>query len=68
MTFDGDSNRWVVHLRDEKRGFHCGEFFLLRISEKMEVACRIEWGRNWYVIMEDVRFDLRESDTYYVIF
>ncbi|MCL4439689.1 MAG: DUF5348 domain-containing protein [Firmicutes bacterium] len=46
-------------------GLHCGEYFEIWIG-KTSIACRLELGNNWYIIMQGVRFNLRTQDTYRV--
>ncbi|MBP1930804.1 DUF5348 domain-containing protein, partial [Ammoniphilus resinae] len=30
------------------------------------VLCRVEWDRQWYVVMKDLRFHLHRKETYKV--
>ena len=66
MTYDRDGEWWVVHIEGRKVGFHCGEWLLMRVNDRIEIPCRIELDRDWYIIMGDVRFYLRKKDTYHV--
>jgi len=65
MTYDADSNCWMVHLESGRYPMHCGEFLEIRDGER-GIPCRLELDRDWYVIMQEVRFYLRKKDTYQI--
>jgi|HigsolmetaAR206D_1030411.scaffolds.fasta_scaffold14703_2 hypothetical protein len=65
MRYDHEQEQWYVDIRGMKYALHCGESFELYIGRK-SFPCRLELAKNWYVIMDDVRFDLREGDQYTV--
>lgn len=65
MHFDRTRDQWYVELAGRKYGLHCGESFELYIGRKA-IACQLELGSKWYVIMGDTRLDLRENDLYTV--
>ncbi|RAU98600.1 DUF5348 domain-containing protein [Paenibacillus sp. YN15] len=67
MTYDRNGAWWVVEIEGRKVGFHCGEYLLMHIREGLEVACRIEMDRDWYVVMsENAQFYLKNKQTYWV--
>lgn len=65
MHFDAEQQRWCVALQGRNYGLHCGESLEIYLG-KEPIPCRLELDWHWYVIMRDVRFNLRESDQYSV--
>jgi len=65
LKYDQASDRWMVYMRGQSFGLHCGECFELRIGDR-SVACSLEYDQQWYVIMYGTRFNLRNRDTYKV--
>lgn len=65
MKYDPQQDRWVVVMGHREYGLHCGEYFEIWIG-KTSIACRLELGNDWYIIMQDARFNLRTQDTYRV--
>lgn len=65
MQFSPKSQRWFVVLSDREYGINCGESFIIFIHGK-PLACRMELGMSWYIVIGDIRLDLRESDQYMV--
>ncbi|MFD1708467.1 DUF5348 domain-containing protein [Siminovitchia sediminis] len=65
MYYDRQEEQWYVHLRGNDYALQCGESFGLYIGQK-SIPCRLELGNKWYVVMEDVRFDLREDNKYQI--
>jgi Domain of unknown function (DUF5348) len=65
MTYDKAGDRWIVHVGNGKCELHCGNFLEIRIGER-GIPCRIELDRDWYVVMQEARFNLRKKDTYQV--
>lgn len=65
MTYDHEQNRWMVDTGDYCHALHCGEGFDLLIGST-SIPCRIEYDYQWYVIMPDVRFNLRNGNSYKV--
>ncbi|WP_099354676.1 DUF5348 domain-containing protein [Fredinandcohnia onubensis] len=63
MRYDYEQEQWYVDIQGRKYALHCGESFELHIGKKT-IPCRLELALSWYVIMDDVRFDLREGDQY----
>jgi hypothetical protein len=63
MHYDSMIDRWCAELDGDEYGLHCGESFELYVGGD-PVPCRIEMDREWYVIVKDVRFNLRKSDKY----
>lgn len=56
---EGGNRRYMVH---------CGESFKLHLGNGMELSCRIELGRDWYLIVgqNDTKFYLNPKETYKV--
>ena len=65
LTYDELTDRWVVHKGPQTFGLHCGECFELRIGNR-SISCRLEYGQQWYVVIDDTRLNLRIWDTYKV--
>ncbi|WP_245552938.1 DUF5348 domain-containing protein [Brevibacillus massiliensis] len=65
MKYDEETDRWCVELEGRNYGLHCGECFEIYIGGQ-SIPCRIEKDAQWYLIMEDVSFDLRRSNSYMV--
>ncbi|XJZ27067.1 DUF5348 domain-containing protein [Bacillota bacterium Lsc_1132] len=65
MRYDNEQEQWYVDIMGRKHAIHCRESFELYIGKK-PIPCRLELAKNWFVIMDDVRFDLREGDQYTV--
>mgnify|MGYP001409542328 CR=1 FL=1 len=66
MVYDDDLERWMIDLDGRYYGLHCGECFELVIGI-MKIPCRLELDSQWYVMMQEVRLNLRPKDTYRVI-
>lgn len=66
MIYDHDVACWRVALNGRSYPLHCGECFELRIGGD-KIPCRLELDRDWYVIVHDVRFNLREKEVYSVV-
>jgi hypothetical protein len=65
MRYDEEHGRWTARLGGRDYGMHCGECFELMIGQNM-IPCRLEMDQHWYVIIEDVRLNLRTRDSYRV--
>ncbi|OZS78500.1 hypothetical protein CF394_07015 [Tetzosporium hominis] len=46
----------------------CGEWFELYLGYGKVLSCRLELGRDWYIItgQHEVRFYLKQNETYQV--
>ncbi|TFJ90633.1 DUF5348 domain-containing protein [Lentibacillus salicampi] len=66
MIYNPDLECWMVELRGRSYPLHCGECFELLLGRD-KLPCRLELDNDWYVIMEEMRFNLREQDSYKVI-
>jgi hypothetical protein len=64
MNFNLEPGSWFVVLEGGKYMLHCREWFDLCLSETRSIAFRLEFARYWYVIMGNVRLNLRSQDTY----
>lgn len=64
MKLDVNSDRWTVY---PKQGYpwdlHCGDVVALKIGGRYQ-SCRIEMGRDWYVIFQGASFHLIRGKTY----
>lgn len=65
MFYNQAEDRWLVDRRGRLYGLHCGESFDLVIGDD-QIPCRLELDRHWYVIMQEVRMNLRPQDIYKV--
>jgi hypothetical protein len=63
MTYGERRRQWMVSFGQQLYGLHCGEHFQIRIGPH-QMNCRLELGQQWYVIIENVRFNLRIQDHY----
>ena len=66
MIYDDDLENWMVELNGRTYSLHCGEIFDLVIGVT-NIPCRLELDSQWYVIVHEVRFNLRPKDTYRII-
>jgi len=66
LTYNGETERWEIHMDGWFDALHCGESLKIRIGETA-IPCRIECDRDWYVIMSEARFNLKIQFTYQVI-
>ncbi|MDC3424245.1 DUF5348 domain-containing protein [Aquibacillus sp. 3ASR75-11] len=67
MFYDPEEEQWYVDIQGRKYGLHCGETIYFYIGRNA-IPCRLELSYKWYVIMGEMRFDLREKDQYTVSF
>lgn len=65
MRYNSELQRWCVTLSDREYGLHCGEIFSILIGGE-SIVCRLELGSQWYIEIENVRFNLRETDKYLI--
>lgn len=65
MSYDSEQERWIISLENRKYGLRCGEYFHI-LAGKEKLPCRLELDSEWYIILSDVRFNLRVQDTYLV--
>lgn len=65
MRYDQNQDQWYVNLSGKEYGLHCGESFELYIGRKA-IPCQLELAKKWYIIIENIRLDLREDDEYLV--
>ncbi len=63
MYFDPKQDRWCVEREGWEYDLHCGACVEIYIGGE-PIPCQLEWSRDWYVILKDVRFILRQSDQY----
>lgn len=65
MAYDEMFDRWVVKMSEKEISMSCGEHLKVIIAGHT-IPCRLELARDWYVIMDGARFDLRKTDKYIV--
>jgi hypothetical protein len=65
MTYNEELERWEVHMDGWFDDLRCGECLRIQIGGK-GIPCRLELDQDWYVIMEEARFNLRKKDLYQV--
>ena len=63
MSYDKDHGRWRVEAWGQSFGLHCGEALQLHLDRRI-LHGRLEFGRSWYVIVDDVPFGLLEGRIY----
>lgn len=66
MFYDQTQNRWAIERKGRLYGLRCGECFELVIGSH-SLPCRLELDSHWFVIVNNVRLNLRTQDTYNVI-
>lgn len=69
MNYNEELDCWVVFWGDNA-GYkmRCGEWFDLHLGNGRTLSCRLELGRDWYILTgrNDVRFYLKKNETYQV--
>jgi hypothetical protein len=69
MKYNEDLDCWVVFW-EENTGYkmRCGDWFELHLGEGRKLTCRIELGREWYVIVgfNETKFYLKPNEVYQV--
>lgn len=68
MRYNKGLGCWLVVLGDTGYRMHCGEPFELRIGKNNGMPCRLELGKQWYVVIgsEGVKLNLRNDQTYQI--
>jgi hypothetical protein len=67
MRYDVGQDRWVVDLDDgSEYPLHCGDGVSIYFSNSF-FRCRIEFGREWYICIGNVKFNLRKQEKYRVM-
>lgn len=66
MTYNWEIERWEIHMDGWFEGIRCGECFTLRVGDTW-IPCRMELDRDWYVIMKETQFTLRQKKIYRII-
>ncbi|MBG9654260.1 DUF5348 domain-containing protein [Cytobacillus firmus] len=66
MSYHKEYGCWLLVKDDCGYPMHCGESFLLCIDGDRGVPCRLELGRQWYVVVgsEGVKLNLRTNEIY----
>ena len=69
MRYEESIDSWIA-LWDDESGYkmRCGEWFELYLGYGKVLSCRLELGRDWYIItgQDEVRFYLKQNETYQV--
>lgn len=69
MKYNESLDCWVVFWGDNT-GYkvRCGDWFDLHLGDGRKLSCRIELGREWYIIVgrNDTKFYLKPNETYQV--
>jgi hypothetical protein len=69
MKYHENIDCWVVYWGDNK-GYkvRCGDWFDLHLGDGRKLSCRMELGREWYIIVgrNDTKFYLKPNETYQV--
>lgn len=67
LRYVKEHDRWFadIGIGNQIFGMHCGEGFLMHIGNR-KIPCRIEMGKTWYVIVEDVQFALLKGQSYLI--
>ncbi len=66
MSYDAGLDRWVVDLGDgSDYPLHCGDSISIFITNTF-IRCRIEYDREWYICIGNVKFNLRKQAKYTV--
>jgi Domain of unknown function (DUF5348) len=69
MYYCEEVDCWIV-LWEDYKGYkvRCGEHFDLHLGDGRKLACRMELGREWYVVVgrNDTKFYLKSNETYQV--
>jgi len=71
MIYNEELDCWIVVWGDNT-GYkmRCGEWFDLHLGNGRKLPCRLELGREWYILTgrNDVRFYLKKNEKYQVDF
>ena len=69
MRYEESIDSWIV-LWDDENGYkmRCGEWFELYLGYGKVLSCRLELGRDWYIITgrDEVRLYLKQNEIYQV--
>ena len=60
-----EQDRWFADIGKQMFSLHCGEGFQIHIG-RQKVHCRIERGKTWYLIVDDVPLGLLENKEYVI--
>lgn len=69
MKYFEDIDCWIVFWGDNT-GYkvRCGDYFDLHLGDGRKLSCRMELGRDWYIVVgrNDTCFYLKPNETYQV--
>ena len=65
MIYDSEWDRWAIVMDGQTYELHCGECIRIKIAGN-RMNCRLEYDRDWYVIMEGACFYLIQKNRYQV--
>lgn len=68
MKFNEELDCWLVVYGENEFKMHCGEWLYLRTGDSEGIPCRIELGKDWYIVMgrEGVKLNLMTKEIYQV--
>lgn len=69
MKYNEELDCWVVIWSDNTDyKVRCGDWFVLHLGDGRKLSCRMELGKDWYIIVgrNDTRFYLKPNETYQV--
>ena len=65
LRYLNEYDRWFADIGKQMFSLDCGEGFELHVG-RQKVHCRIERGKTWYLIVDDVPLGLLETKEYLV--
>lgn len=69
MRYHDDIDCWVVYWGDNT-GYkvRCGDWFELNLGDGRKLSCRMELGKQWYIVIgrNDTKLYLKPNETYQV--
>lgn len=66
MRYNKDCGYWYVVDDGQTTFLFEGEWFDLRISEERSYLCRLQYAKQWILIMGDMLLNLRKQEVYKV--
>ncbi|MFT8709306.1 MAG: DUF5348 domain-containing protein [Sporolactobacillus sp.] len=67
MTYNHDHQQWFVNMHGTSYGMHRGEHFEIKMGSR-RLPCRLELRERWYIITNEVRFDLTPREHYQILY
>ncbi len=66
MRYNRDVGFWVMNDHGQDSLLYENEWFNLYITEEKSCPCRLEFHKQWVLIMGSLRLQLRKQDRYKV--